>query len=161
MIYVLHFARPYHHARHYLGFAENEKTLERRVRQHIEGTGRRPSPLVRAVVAAGIEVTHVATFEGDRDDEKRIKTGARTAAFCPVCRAEYLRKARERMQRLRTRRRPSCAMCGGSGVFSNDMCQNEECSGCEGGRRSRARTRQDGPIADPLSEDVRTPETRS
>lgn len=98
MIYVLHFAEPYHHARHYLGFAENEKAVERRVRQHLEGTGRRPSPLVRAVRAAKIEVIHVATFEGDRDAERRIKDGARTAAFCPMCREEYRRKARERMR---------------------------------------------------------------
>lgn len=104
MIYVLHFARPYHHARHYLGFAENAKNLERRVRQHIEGTGRRPSPLVRAVVASGIEVTHVATFEGDRDEEKRIKANASTAFYCPVCRGAYLAKARDRMRRLRARR---------------------------------------------------------
>lgn len=105
MIYVLHFDRPYHHARHYVGFAEAD--VENRIREQLEGTGRRPSPLVRAVIAAGITVTVAAVIEGTRKDERRIKDNASTCHVCPLCKPEYLRKARERMRARRELARAS------------------------------------------------------
>jgi hypothetical protein len=99
MIYVLHFERPYHHARHYVGFAEHD--VENRVREQLTSTGRRPSPLVRAVVAAGIGVVLAAVIEGTREDERKIKRGAKTSSVCPHCREAYLTAARERMRRVR------------------------------------------------------------
>lgn len=105
MIYVLHFERAFHHARHYVGFAEED--VERRVREQLDGTGRRPSPLVRAVRAAGIGVVVATVLEGSRDDERRIKRGAKTSSVCPLCRPGYLTAARDRMRRVRAARRSS------------------------------------------------------
>ena len=37
-IYVLHFERPLHHARHYVGYADRDP--DRRIREQLQGTGR-------------------------------------------------------------------------------------------------------------------------
>ncbi len=80
-VYMLHFTRPYYHARHYLGFATK---LERRLINHLSGRG---SPLVRAVVEAGIEV-----FLARRWDQVTSKLERRghddsgyRLATCPIC----------------------------------------------------------------------------
>lgn len=51
MIYILHFDRPYKHARHYTGFAETAETLQKRLDQHLAGRGSR---LVQVVTDEGI-----------------------------------------------------------------------------------------------------------
>jgi len=80
VIYLLHFSQKLHHAQHYLGYTRNVK---KRVAQHLRGEG---SPLVKAVVAAGIEVSLAWTAEGDRNDERRYKNAKRLSQFCPQCR---------------------------------------------------------------------------
>jgi predicted GIY-YIG superfamily endonuclease len=81
--YLLHFERPYRHARHYLGFAED---LERRLELHRAGRGAR---LVEVVVAAGIGFQLVRTWEGDRTLERTLKNRHNAPArLCPLCRAE-------------------------------------------------------------------------
>ena len=60
---------------------------------------------MRAVIAAGIRVFVTACFRGTRTDERRIKNGACTARCCPLCRAEYRRRARERMRSRRELKR--------------------------------------------------------
>ena len=82
-VYLLHFERPYKHARHYLGFAED---LERRLELHRAGRGAR---LVEVVVAAGIGFQLVRTWEGDRTLERVLKNRHNAPArLCPLCRAE-------------------------------------------------------------------------
>lgn len=82
-VYLLHFERPYFHARHYLGWTDNG--VETRVTQHLCGDG---SPLVRAVVNAGIPVTLARTWQGDRTLERTLKNSkAVPRNFCPICRA--------------------------------------------------------------------------
>jgi len=71
VIYVLHFACAYHHARHYVGFAEDGRVADR-VNEHLRGKGRRPSPLV---------VVLATSFPG-RDEERRIKRNTSTAHVC-------------------------------------------------------------------------------
>jgi hypothetical protein len=83
-VYLLHFGRPYHHARHYVGFAGN---LNRRLREHRRGIG---SPLVYAVVQAGIEVFVARLWENvTRGFERRlhrIRGARRGSRFrCPIC----------------------------------------------------------------------------
>ena len=83
-IYLLHFGEAYYRARHYLGWTE--KPMEVRIEEHING---RASPLVRAVVGAGITVTLAATWEGvDRYEERRMKNRKQARAFCPLCKGE-------------------------------------------------------------------------
>lgn len=72
LIYILHIDPPLKHARHYVGFTEDED-VTRRVNQHLNQTGRRPSKLVRAALEAGCTVTLAGTLEGDREFERRLK----------------------------------------------------------------------------------------
>lgn len=81
MVYLLHFERPYFHARHYIGFTDD---LDRRLHQHLNGH-EKGSPLVRAVLKAGITVQLAATFEGGKDLEKKMKSRHNAAHFCPIC----------------------------------------------------------------------------
>jgi predicted GIY-YIG superfamily endonuclease len=82
-VYLIHFAEPLRHARHYLGYADN---LEARLHHHKSGSG---ANLMRVVTRAGIEWEVVRTWEGaTRGDERRMKNGRHVPRFCPVCKAE-------------------------------------------------------------------------
>lgn len=83
-VYTLHFSRPYEHARHYTGWALDP---ERRVAEHLSGNGK-ASPLVRAALADGIEVTVAYIRPGDRFLERRIKNQGGASRRCPLCKAE-------------------------------------------------------------------------
>ena len=85
MLYLMHFDRPYHHARHYLGCTHN---LERRVAEHRNGTGAR---LLRAVNKAGIGYAVVRTWEGYRAEELQMKAQKNAPRYCPVCLQERIR----------------------------------------------------------------------
>jgi predicted GIY-YIG superfamily endonuclease len=80
-VYLLHFSRPYHHARHYVGFSQR---VEARIREHRRGRG---SPLVEAVFNAGIEIFVARTW----DDvtvafERRLHLAGRARQYgCPIC----------------------------------------------------------------------------
>lgn len=83
-LYLLHFSRPLHHARHYLGYTGADD-VQARIDRHIAGRG---SPLLRAVIAAGIDVTLAMSMDGTRDDERRIKKRKNLARMCPTCAQE-------------------------------------------------------------------------
>lgn len=78
-VYILHFKEPYHHARHYIGYTSN---FERRLQEHLSGQG---SPLVKAVVQAGIEVQTALVIDGDRALERTMKNRKKASVFCPIC----------------------------------------------------------------------------
>jgi len=110
-VYLLHFSRKYYGAnnghpngvRHYIGYAA-DGDVERRLAEHLRGQG---SPLVKAVVAAGIRVQLVLHVEGDRGLERRWKNRhGHTRGLCPLC-----HQARTRQYRLpfRTRGRQRAA----------------------------------------------------
>ena len=81
LIYLLHFERSYHHARHYLGYTDD---LEARVAAHRAGHG---SPLVAAAVRDGIEFCVAATWPGDRTEERRLHRYRNSPRrLCPICR---------------------------------------------------------------------------
>lgn len=83
LIYLLHFERSYHHARHYLGYTDD---LEARVAAHRAGRG---SPLVAAAVRDGIDFCVAATWPGDRHEERRLHRYRNSPRrLCPICRAE-------------------------------------------------------------------------
>jgi hypothetical protein len=90
--YLLHFSAPWNGAdgrhigaRHYVGFAADGDAV-RRLREHLAGQG---SPLVKAVVRAGITVEIAAVVPGDRALERRwhVRHGSR---LCPLCRPRRL-----------------------------------------------------------------------
>jgi hypothetical protein len=83
-VYLLHFSAPLGHARHYTGWSAH---LDWRLRQH--RAGRSGVPLVRAAVAAGIELELARTWPAaTRAFERRLKNRHGAAAYCPLCAAE-------------------------------------------------------------------------
>lgn len=85
MLYLICFDRPLKHARHYLGFSRNDKTLPKRIEHHRKGSGAR---LMAAVVAAGIDFRVVRTWDdADRNEERRLKNRHKGPKLCPHCAA--------------------------------------------------------------------------
>lgn len=83
MVYLIHFDKPYGHARHYIGYTED---LEKRVHEHeCTNNGAR---LLQVVKAAGIKFNVVRTWEGDRKLERKLKNRKNSKCLCPVCRGE-------------------------------------------------------------------------
>lgn len=78
-VYLLHFERPYRHARHYSGWTAD---LLDRLWQHARGHGAR---LMTVVWEAGIGFTLVRVCEGTRDTERSIKNAGGAVRFCPMC----------------------------------------------------------------------------
>lgn len=85
-VYLLHFSRPYWHARHYVGFSTR---LESRIRDHRRGRG---SPLIAAALGCGIEIFiarrwHQVTRGFERRMHKR-----HVHDVCPICRGPRARR---------------------------------------------------------------------
>jgi len=78
-VYLLHFDRPFGHARHYQGWSER---LEPRLVEHRTGKG---AKLLAAVHAAGIGWQLARTWEGTRALERRLKRQGGGARRCPLC----------------------------------------------------------------------------
>lgn len=78
-VYLLHFDKPFKHARHYIGFTTN---LESRLEHHKHGTGAR---LLAVVGTAGIGWTVARTWTGTRGLERKIKGYGARSRFCPTC----------------------------------------------------------------------------
>jgi predicted GIY-YIG superfamily endonuclease len=81
-VYLLHFDRPYRHARHYCGWTTD---LEERLREHRAGHGAR---LMEVITTAGIAWTIAGTWPGTRREERRRKRWGSAVKWCPVCREE-------------------------------------------------------------------------
>ncbi len=79
VIYLLHFERPYRHARHYTGWAAD---LDHRLAEHAAGQGAR---LLAVVKAAGIAWTLARTWTGTRADERALKRQGGASRRCPTC----------------------------------------------------------------------------
>ena len=82
LVYLIHFDRAYHHARHYVGYTEN---VAQRMDEHRAGHGSR---LLAAVAAAGVgfEVAFIWTG-ASRAFERCVHRYKNTPRFCPVCTA--------------------------------------------------------------------------
>ena len=78
-VYLLHFSRPYHHARHYLGSTHD---LDARLADHQAGRGAR---LLEVVVAVGISFEVARTWPGGRKEERRLKRRKASPRMCPIC----------------------------------------------------------------------------
>jgi predicted GIY-YIG superfamily endonuclease len=79
VVYLLHFDRPYRHARHYLGWTSS---LPGRVTDHANGRGAR---LVAVITASGIGWQLARTWTGDRNRERQLKRQGGASRRCPVC----------------------------------------------------------------------------
>jgi len=91
--YLLHFDRPYKHARHYLGFSKTLETMKRRIDTHTNATagdGQNHRLLVK-VREEGIGFTVSRIWEeATRQDERRWKRNGGGARLCPICRGRGL-----------------------------------------------------------------------
>ena len=90
MVYLLHFSRPFGHARHYTGSTTDDR-LETRIREHQSGQG---ANLTAKAVQVGITLTLVRTWPGGRETEARFKhrndparSGVKQGMtrYCPLC----------------------------------------------------------------------------
>lgn len=82
-VYLLHFDRPYAHARHYLGWAGGGPDgLARRLAEHDAGRGAR---LLTVVQGAGIGWTLARTWTGTRARERQPKRQGGASRCCPSC----------------------------------------------------------------------------
>jgi len=86
-VYLIHFAEPYRHAKHYLGYCDDthhgtDLAVETRVDFHRRKRG---SKLLKAVVEAGIDfkVVRVWPYAG-RTFERKLKCQSSTP-YCPEC----------------------------------------------------------------------------
>lgn len=78
-IYLLHFMRPFGHARHYLGWSDN---LSARLDRHASGNGAR---LLAAAYAVGVRWRLARVWEGPRARERQIKRQGGLSRSCPLC----------------------------------------------------------------------------
>lgn len=86
-LYLLHFDRPYRHARHYLGYARDVAAMHARIDMHYAASERdgQNHRLMVAVRAAGISFTLARVWpDGTRQDERRKKQRGH-ARHCPLC----------------------------------------------------------------------------
>jgi predicted GIY-YIG superfamily endonuclease len=81
-VYLLHFSRPYRHARHYMGSAID---LPSRLHLHETGNGAR---LLQVIKDAGITFVLARTWDGGRELERKLKNRHNAARLCPICREE-------------------------------------------------------------------------
>jgi predicted GIY-YIG superfamily endonuclease len=78
--YLLHFDRPYRHARHYIGWTQD---LAARLDAHLRGRGAR---LIEVITQAGIGFQLARTWpETTRDQEDSLKHRGDARRFCPEC----------------------------------------------------------------------------
>jgi len=94
VVYLLHFAEPYKHARHYVGFTED---LPHRLEEHRAGHG---AKLTAAVAAAGIPFVLARTWEKvNRTFERRVHRTKNSPKVCPICSGDRARPCRPRHTR--------------------------------------------------------------
>jgi predicted GIY-YIG superfamily endonuclease len=79
-VYLLHFDRPYKHARHYVGWTA--RNVKRRLAEHEAGRGAR---LLAVVREAGIGWQLARLWPGGRARERQIKRQGGHARKCPLC----------------------------------------------------------------------------
>lgn len=85
MVYLIHFSKPFHHAKHYMGFCRPGR-LEERFIQHRKGDG---ANIIAHVVKAKIELILVRIWtKGDRSYERRLKRRKNSPKLCPICNAK-------------------------------------------------------------------------
>lgn len=79
-VYLVHFARPYHGAQHYLGFSTN---IPQRIKAHRAGRG---APLLGVITRRGIGWRVVRIWKRrDGYFEQFLKHNHALRELCPVC----------------------------------------------------------------------------
>lgn len=85
-VYLLHFEKPYKHARHYLGFSETDpRKPGGRIEKHSNGNGSR---LCSVIKDKGIKFVVARVWENVDRCFERKKKGNGGVRACPICRNE-------------------------------------------------------------------------
>lgn len=81
-VYLIHFNEPLHHAKHYLGYSE--ENVAARFDRHVKGEGAR---LLQVLNEQGIgyQIAHV-WCDVDRHFERKLKRRKSGPKLCPICR---------------------------------------------------------------------------
>lgn len=79
-VYLIHFAKPYCHAQHYLGFTT--LPVEERIQQHRAGQSAR---FLQVVTEANINFSVARTWTGTRKLERSLKNHHNARRHCPLC----------------------------------------------------------------------------
>lgn len=108
-VYLLHFAAPYKHARHYVGFTTD---LERRLKEHGTGAAVRSANLMAAVHHAGIPWTLARTWPGTRALEWYVKQQRATPKLCPFCSGGRALDGTRMLSSFRAGRKPAPHVSG-------------------------------------------------
>ncbi|OHB69012.1 MAG: hypothetical protein A2W17_09685 [Planctomycetes bacterium RBG_16_41_13] len=82
MVYLIHFDEHFHHARHYIGYTANARTIKQRLACHRNGQG---AKILKALNGQGINYEIVRTWQGDRNFERKLKNRKKSRMLCPVC----------------------------------------------------------------------------
>lgn len=94
-IYVIHFDKPYKHAKHYTGIAQN---VEKRIEKHSKGQGSRLMQVLKEN-NIGFRYNIIAefpTFSEAHAEEKRLKTKVKKPQrYCPICKSLKKEKLNE------------------------------------------------------------------
>lgn len=85
-VYLLHFDRPYHHAKHYMGFAKDSRMHERIDAHYNASPGdTHHHRLMQVIKQAGISFTLARVWpHATRHDERRMKQSGHSRR-CPIC----------------------------------------------------------------------------
>jgi predicted GIY-YIG superfamily endonuclease len=82
VVYLVHFTKPYRHARHYTGWTAD---LDSRLAEHQAGRGAR---LLQVITQARIDWTLARTWTGTRARERQLKRQGGASRRSPICRLE-------------------------------------------------------------------------
>jgi predicted GIY-YIG superfamily endonuclease len=79
-VYLIHFDRAYHHARHSMGCTDN---VQQRLKAHQVGQGAR---LMTVIKQANITWRLARVWEGGFELERQLKHRKEAPRLCPICR---------------------------------------------------------------------------
>ena len=118
-VYLIHFDRPFRHAKHYLGFTSIG--VRNRFNRHLNGDA---SSLTKAAIQDGVKLVVVRVWNGSRTDERRLK-GHSSTRYCPFCKGnvtmgEYLSVKRKTLTYKRDGR-CDCKWCGATNSPSKSI----------------------------------------
>lgn len=82
MVFLLHLDRPYRHVRHYVGALTGDP---RRSGAPLTVADIPPSPLLRAIDAAGITFSVARVWPGGASRKDEIQASKAVRRLCPVC----------------------------------------------------------------------------
>jgi predicted GIY-YIG superfamily endonuclease len=84
-VYLLHFDRPFGHAKHYTGWAAD---VDLRIGEHMDG-GVKSANIVRKAALAGIGFAVARIWPNKtRNDERSLKKQGGASRRCPICAME-------------------------------------------------------------------------